>query len=305
MQPDVSIVVAAFVSTAHAQALLDETLSTVGAQTWGSYEVVIVDDGSSVDVERMARRHRRTRVLRQPNGGPAMARNVGIGAAHGRHLLFLDADDHLLPRAMESGLEMLDANPEAGFCVGAREEMTYDGEPVPWDLAPPPEGSRLYQPLLAFDWYIIPPSSVLFRREVVDAVGGFRNPWGADDLDFYLRAAWLFPAVCHATRVTRYRRYSTSSSRDGERMLRSIRAVYARQWPLVKGNPSLERAFQRGLQQLVTIFRDCLVENATDRARARDWPGVLRTVRALVRERPSGLVDAARRLYGSPRSRAA
>jgi hypothetical protein len=89
-----------------------------------------------------------------------------------------------------------------------------------------PGESRLYITLLGFHWYIIPPSSAMFRREAVEAVGGFRDPWGADDLDFYLRVARRFSGCCHDEQaVTRYRRYSTSSSRDGERMLRSIRAV--------------------------------------------------------------------------------
>jgi len=252
---------------------------------------MVVDDGSPRDVGWVAC-HPRTRVIRQPNRGVAVARNHGIAAARGEYFLFLDADDHLLPTALESGIDLLERDPQAGFCVGAREEMTYEGAAVPWNVNPPPGGRRPYESLLGFEWYIIPPSSVLFRRAVVEALGGFRDPWGADDLDFYLRAAWSFEASCHPTRVTRYRRYSTSSSRDGVRMLRSIRAVYARHWPVVKGDVRLERAFHRGLEQLVSIFRDCLVENVADRARAGDWSRALETLRVLARERPLRLLDA-------------
>jgi glycosyltransferase involved in cell wall biosynthesis len=296
VQPDVSIITPAFVSTRGANELLEETLSTVATQTWRSFEVLVVDDGSPMDLS-WAEAHPRTRVIRQPNRGPAAARNTGIAAAGGRNFVFLDADDHLLPTALESGLEVLEKHPEAGFCVGGREEMTYEGVPVPWEVGPPPGGSHLYEPLLGFEWYIIPPSSALFRRDVVHGVGGFRDPWGADDLDFYLRVAWSFEAASHATRVTRYRRYSASSSRDGIRMLRSIRAVYARQWPLVKGHARLERAFHRGFQKLVAIFQDCLVENVADRARARNWSGALQSLHALARERPSLLLDTAKRVY--------
>jgi glycosyltransferase involved in cell wall biosynthesis len=302
VQPDVSIVTPAFVSTPRAAALLQETLTTVRTQTHGNYEVVVVDDGSPLDLG-WAAKHPHTRVIRQSNHGPAEARNAGIAVAAGRNFVFLDADDHLLPKALESGLEILERHPEVGFCVGAREEMTYEGAPVPWDVGPPPGDSHLYESLLGFDWYIIPPSSVVFRRAVVQAVGGFRDPWGADDLDFYLRAAWSFEAACHSTRVTRYRRYSASSSRDGVRMLRSVRAVYARQWRLVKGNASLERAYRRGLQQLVTIFHDCLVENVADRARAGNWSGALESLHVLARERPYRLLDAAKRAYRARRSR--
>ena len=52
-------------------------------------------------------------------------------------------------------------------------------------------------------------------------------------------------------------------------MLRSIRAVYARQWPFVAGDPAGEGAFRRGLAQLEQIFCDCLIENVEDRVRMR------------------------------------
>jgi hypothetical protein len=145
----------------------------------------------------------------------------------------------------------------------------------------------LYHALLGFDWYIIPPSSAMFRRDSLLTVGGFQDPWGADDLDLYLRMSHRFTAGCYQSpAVTRYRRYSTSSSRDGERMLHSIRAVYDRQWPLVHGNPEGEAAFHRGLQQLTEIFRDCLIENVEDRLRAGDRTGAIRSARLLAAESP-------------------
>ena len=302
----VSVIVPAFVASDAQAALLDETLATVEAQTFGAFEVVVVDDGSPLDVAAVVQRHARARTVRQANAGPAVARNTGVSASRGSFLVFLDADDHLLPPALEAGLHALAGDPDAGFAVGPREEMTYDGAPVPWTVAPPPSQTSLYEPLLGFDWYIIPPSSVMFRRSVVEAVGGFRDPWGADDLDFYLRAAWSFRARCYDTpAVTRYRRYSASSSRDGERMLRSIRAVYARQAPLVSGNEALERAFARGLQQLTSIFQDCLVENVADRVRSGQWRRALRSAATLARERPARLVEAVRRSVSPSGTRAA
>jgi hypothetical protein len=177
--------------------------------------------------------------------------------------------------------------------------MTYEGDPVPWSVPAMPRESNLYEILLGFDWYIIPPSSVMFRRELVDEVGGFRDPWGADDLDFYLRVAHRTLGWCNERpAVTRYRRYSASSSRDGERMLHSIRVVYDRQRDVVRGNPALEAAFQRGLERLTAIFTDCLVENVEDRVRARQWKRAARAAALLVRENPRRLADLAGRKLG-------
>jgi len=268
-------------------ALLDETLRTVSAQTCQDFEVILVDDGSPCPVAPVADAYERTTVLRQDNAGPAVARNTGIARSRGRYLVFLDADDHLLPPALAAGVEALEAHPDAGFAIGPREEMTFEGEPVPWQVLPPPPQTHIYLPLLRFDWYIIPPSSAMFRREVVQAVGGFRDPWGADDLDFYLRVAHRYMACCYqAPPVTRYRRYSTSTSRDGERMLNGIRTVYARQWPLVAGDPVAEAAYHHGLRQLTEIFLDCVVENIEDRLRSGDRARALRSVRVLRAESP-------------------
>ena len=294
--PLVSIVIPAYVSSPKQAELLDETLHTVAGQTCNDYEVIVVDDGSPLDVGAIADRHPATRTLRQANAGCALARNTGIQASRGQFFVFLDADDHLLPPALEAGLRCFAEHPECGFVIGRREEMTYEGEPVPWGIAAMPRETRLYNMLLGFDWYIIPPSSAMFRREAVETIGGFRDPWGADDLDFYLRIARQYPGWCYEEpAVTRYRRYSTSSSRDGARMLRSIRAVYERQWPVVQGDAAAEAAFHRGLGQLTEIFRDCLVENVEDRMRAGKWRPALHTALLLARESPRRLVTATAR----------
>ena len=74
----------------------------------------------------------------------------------GRFLVFLDADDHLLPHALEAGLA---EEPACGFTVGGREEMTFDGARLPHTAAPPLEGRQpIYVPLLGFEWFIMPPS---------------------------------------------------------------------------------------------------------------------------------------------------
>ena len=298
--PLVSIVIPAYVATQRQADLLAETLDTVAAQSCDDFEILVVDDGSPFVVERIVGGRPRTWVLRQPNGGSASARNTGIAASRGRYLIFLDADDHLLPPAIEAGLDAFAEHPECGFVVGGREEMTYEGHPVPWSVPAMPRETRLYGILLGFDWYIIPPSSVMFRREVVDAVGGFRDPWGADDLDFYLRAARHAPCWCYERpAVTRYRRYSASSSRDGERMLRSIRVVYARQREVVRGDPPAEAAFRRGLDRLTAIFTDCLVENVEDRLRAGEWRRAARSAVLLARESPRRLARLARRALRS------
>lgn len=136
--PLVSIIVPCYAASAKQAELLDETLHTVAGQTCRDYEIIVVDDGSPFDIKEVTGRHPQTMTLRQANAGSAVARNTGIAASRGRYMVFLDADDHLLPPALEAGLQAFAERPECGFVIGRREEMTYEGDPVPWGVAARP-----------------------------------------------------------------------------------------------------------------------------------------------------------------------
>src|SRR5918993_2209601 len=112
--PLVSVIIPVYITSAHQARLLDETLRTVWSQTYQRYEVIVVDDGSAVDLSALATARVGTRRIRQTNAGCAAARNTGIAASAGEFLIFLDGDDHLLPAALETGVEQLRSRPECG-----------------------------------------------------------------------------------------------------------------------------------------------------------------------------------------------
>ena len=82
-----------------------ETLESLTAQTFGDFEVICVDDGSTDDsadlVRRVAERDGRIRLVTQANGGAASARNAGLDLARGTYVCFLDADDLFAPTLFE------------------------------------------------------------------------------------------------------------------------------------------------------------------------------------------------------------
>ena len=109
---------------------LERTVKSIQAQTVKDWELIAVDDGSRDDtlsvLTRLAENESRMRVLHQENGGVSAARNAGMALAQGEWLSFVDADDHLLPHALEHLLAMADAN--ADIVCGAYEIRFADDE---------------------------------------------------------------------------------------------------------------------------------------------------------------------------------
>jgi len=97
--PEVSVVIPAY----NAGRTITAALASVFAQTYRDFEVIVVDDGSTDDTPRRLAdwADYRVVVVRQPNSGPAHARNEAIARARGRLVAFLDADDIWLPRKLE------------------------------------------------------------------------------------------------------------------------------------------------------------------------------------------------------------
>ena len=108
-----SIVVPAF----NAAATLPETLNALSAQSFGDFEIIVVDDGSSDRTVAVARSlgDRRIRVVQQPNRGLAGARNSGIAQARGEYIGFCDADDLWRPTKLAEHVAHLNSNPVVGL----------------------------------------------------------------------------------------------------------------------------------------------------------------------------------------------
>lgn len=94
-------------------------IDSVLGQTLADYEIVVVDDGSTDDTpERLGAYAGRITSVRRENGGQASAYNDGIALARGRFVCILDADDELLPDALEVFARHIDAiGPEAESCI--------------------------------------------------------------------------------------------------------------------------------------------------------------------------------------------
>ena len=176
--------------------IVHHAIASVLGQSVRDLELLVVDDGSSDALDDALQRFRdpRLRLLRQPtNRGAAAARNLGLRAAAGRYLAFIDSDDCWLPGSLAARLKALETAPEeAGLVFGRLEHVTAGGR-VRIEGTPPPLDTK--RAMLERNLIVGTPG-VMLRRRVLETVGLFDEGMPAcEDYDYWLRVALRFGVV--------------------------------------------------------------------------------------------------------------
>jgi len=153
---------------------LGDTLESLIAQTYPSWEAIVVDDGSTDRTPgiaaEFAARDRRILTSTEPHAGEVAARNAGIGHARFDWLLFLDSDDWLLPTALERLAAAIGAAPGLDAVYGRWARVAPDGTRVEESYWP--EAGDLFPVAARFCPFAI--HACLVRRALVEEVGAFR-----------------------------------------------------------------------------------------------------------------------------------
>jgi glycosyltransferase involved in cell wall biosynthesis len=112
--PRVSVIIATY-NYGH---FLGEAVSSVLGQTVTSWELIVVDDGSTDNTGEVVQQFADPRIRYLPieHGGLSIARNTGIDASTGEYLAFLDADDRFRPTMLERHLALMESEPEVSLC---------------------------------------------------------------------------------------------------------------------------------------------------------------------------------------------
>ncbi|MBQ4423508.1 MAG: glycosyltransferase [Clostridia bacterium] len=123
--PLVSVIIPVY----NAGKFLWQCVNSIRNQTFSDWEGILVDDGSTdkgVGIcDKVVHDEPRFRAIHKENGGVSTARNVGIEAARGKYLMFLDADDALMPTYMEKMVEVMETQ-GVDLVVGGYERFRAD-----------------------------------------------------------------------------------------------------------------------------------------------------------------------------------
>lgn len=224
--PRFSVVIAAY----NVSAYIEETLESVLSQQHPSFEVVLVDDGSTDDtlsiVERIASADPRLRVFTKENGGCASAQNVAIAEARGEFIGIIGADDLYTPEYLVRTDAFIASHPDFDIYACNGYNLFPDGT------------RRLYfrdarhaevTELTLEDWFPRCPifGMCVYRKSVWESVGGYRTDLrNAEDYDYYLRAMVSGARMIHNPEpLALYRRHETSKSSNRVKAARAVLTI--------------------------------------------------------------------------------
>ncbi|MBI3910592.1 MAG: glycosyltransferase [Armatimonadetes bacterium] len=175
--PEVSVVCCAY----NAAATLDETLASLARLNYPDYEVIVIDDGSRDATAEIAARYP-CRLIRTANGGLSRARNLGINAARGEIVAFIDADAAADPDWLYFLVTRLEEQNAAG-CGGPN--LSPPGDPEPAQRVARAPGNPVHILLDNEAAEHIPGCNMAFCKSALKAVDGFDSVYrvAGDDVD--------------------------------------------------------------------------------------------------------------------------
>jgi GT2 family glycosyltransferase len=217
VDPEVSVVIPTF----NRAQFLPESLNSVLGQEGPSFEVVVVDDGSTDETATVLARYGASiRVVERPHEGIAAARNAGVAAARGRFVAFHDSDDVALDGRLAVPHTYLTEHPEFDVVVGNGVFLPPGGSgeaPRPWlkpEVAAALDGREITFREV-FRWNLGQLQATLISRKSLLAVGPLSSEFIIlDDLDIMLRLSLRYRAVFFDQPLFAYRRHGAGVTQN-------------------------------------------------------------------------------------------
>lgn len=221
---------------------LQEAINSIQKQAYPAIEIIVVDDGSTDGTKDILQSFKEVQYIYQENQGLAAARNTGVRHSTGELLLFLDADDWLLPDAIGTNVGYLQQNEHLAFVSGGHYKVFTESGTVEEDKNT--ISSEHYRHLLKGN-YIGMHAAVMYRRWVFDEFSYDVSLKACEDYDLYLKVARKYPVMHHTDLIAVYRYHTANMSANIPLMLSSVLHVLDRQQRKTL-NPAEKKAYAKG-----------------------------------------------------------
>ncbi|MBN1585110.1 glycosyltransferase family 2 protein [Candidatus Uhrbacteria bacterium] len=215
---------------------VSETLDSLLVQTYGNFEVLAVDDGSTDSSRDIIRKYAaedgRIRLIeRETNGGVAAAINTGLGLADGEFIARIDADDLARPYRFQKQVDFFRQHPEVGILGGGYAPFREDG--TGFEAFHPTDCLELAWRFVTNTYFCHP--SVMFRRGVFEAMGDYPKV-EAEDFAYFSEAIKLFRGANLPEILIDYRESPQNRSNSAaDRIAKSVRVQARRNYEYYLG----------------------------------------------------------------------
>ena len=233
----VSVIIPAYNGDRYISAAIDSVL----AQTYSEYEIIVVDDGSTDNTSEVVKQYGdRVNYLSQSNQGVAASRNLGLAAARGEYIAFLDQDDVFLPDKLSTQVALLDRDSTLGIVNSGWQIVDERGKlkaaVQPWQQIP-----HLTQANLII-WKPVFLGAMLFRRTWLERSKGFDTSLSqTPDVDLVMRLAAIdCPAAWVEQTTVQYRQHDANASKNTLLQARELNAITARFFARSNLSPKLK-----------------------------------------------------------------
>ncbi|HAQ84981.1 MAG TPA: glycosyl transferase [Pseudomonas sp.] len=263
---------------------IEESILSVIEQTYPNIELLVVDDGSKDDsVERIRRLHEKYgfdfRV--QPNQGLSRTLNESIARAKGSLIAPLGSDDVMLSERIATQVAYMEGKPEVGICAGNIKTIDAQGNLIQKRCRARPFRRLDFNSMFNALEDGPPAPTLLFRREALQAVGGFDPTIRLEDLQVELKIAYAGYFIDVLSEVlAKYRVHGANTYKDRRFMVEQVMATYA----CFSDHPDYPSACAKFLNSMVLkSARDDkqLSRELLRQLPVRFWNG--KTIRGLVR----------------------
>jgi glycosyltransferase involved in cell wall biosynthesis len=208
--------------------------------------VIVINDGSTDQAGEVLATMDGITVLTQDNRGLSAARNAGLEHCDCDYVTFLDADDLLLPGALQAGADCLAANPDCAFVWGKYQARNLKTGHVTSGSSTFAAGDT-YAAMLRSN-FIAMHGTVMYRRQMLASVSGFDQSLQAcEDYDLYLRLTRRFPVAHHEHLTAEYTRHPDSMSGKSTLMLETVLTVLRAQHHHVADRSDYAAAYRDGV----------------------------------------------------------
>jgi len=174
---------------------LKGALASIRAQSCNQWELVVVDDGSvdgTAGILASFAADPRVRVFRNRQSGLVNALNYGFSECRAPFVARMDGDDVSHPERLKTQLEVFAANPDVGLVASSFRHFPREGLKVGMLAYEEWQNTLLSHDRIMSDLFVESPfvhPGVMFRREILAALGGYRDMGWAEDYDLWLRMA--------------------------------------------------------------------------------------------------------------------